>query len=672
MASAAVLAALLISSALAVHDLGLFELDRNAQDNPSVPGDDWSTLYAGGGSAVAKTEIPIEDTSAPGTQFQGGGSKDDLDVSQWLWNPGEPLDKDDITNAYAAAYSNTTDTGENDVGDLIIYFGLDRFANNGDAQVGFWFFKNQISLTNTPSGGGFEFSGVHSVGDVLVQSNFTRGGRVDSVTVYAWDPTAPHNLRLLTDATDCASTGADDPACATVNQGDTPSPWPFTPKFGTPGMFPQGSFFEGGINVTRLIEERPCFSTFLAETRTSQPFDARLKDFALGGFPLCGKKSGVKFHDKNADGKQDSGEEGLNGWTINLYKDADGDKILDANEATTPEETTTTHTIDGVDGSYEFPNLQNGDYIACEEQQAGWKQSLPNASTGELADCTTQSGNANLAKNGYAFTMKGADQKGNDFGNFRKGKKSGTKYDDKNANGKRDDGEPGLEGWEIRAYMDADGDGILDAGEALAASATTGADGAYLLSLDPGKYVVCEVLKATWFQSQPSNDRCAANPALGKGGYAITVTSGSEEKGNDFGNFKPPTEGCTPGFWAGGVGAEMWDQVNDPDWTANGAAGTNPFTHDTVFDTFFEIDSSLANDLTMFDLVSTGGGPTLVRRTARMLVAAYLNASAGLNFGFTTEQLKTMWIAFVNGGETDDSLFNALEEANNRECPLPR
>ncbi len=63
-----------------------------------------------------------------GTQFQGGGSKDDLNISSWLWKPGEPLDKDDITNAYAAAYTSTTDTGVTNIGDTIVYFGLDRFS----------------------------------------------------------------------------------------------------------------------------------------------------------------------------------------------------------------------------------------------------------------------------------------------------------------------------------------------------------------------------------------------------------------------------------------------------------------------------------------------------------------------------------------------------------------
>jgi uncharacterized repeat protein (TIGR01451 family) len=72
-----------------------------------------------------------------------------------------------------------------------------------------------------------------------------------------------------------------------VNQGDTPAPWPFTPKFGVPGTFPQGSFFEGGINITKLVPDAGCFTGFLAETRSSTPFDARLKDFALGNFELC-------------------------------------------------------------------------------------------------------------------------------------------------------------------------------------------------------------------------------------------------------------------------------------------------------------------------------------------------------------------------------------------------
>jgi hypothetical protein len=176
----------LARTAFAVHDLGLFELDRDAAASVS-PGDDWSTLYGGGGSAQAFTGILADIGADGGTQFHGGGSKDNNDIPQWLWNPGEPLDKDDITNAYAAAYVNTVDSGENDIGDLILYFGLDRFSVNGSAQVGFWFLQDpNFGLSNTSSQGGFLFNGVHQDNDVLIQSNFSNGGVISSITVYRW------------------------------------------------------------------------------------------------------------------------------------------------------------------------------------------------------------------------------------------------------------------------------------------------------------------------------------------------------------------------------------------------------------------------------------------------------------------------------------------------------
>ena len=275
--------------AFAVHDLGLFELDRNAVDDSGVSlPDDWATLYGGGGSADDFTGILPDIGADGGTQFQGGGSKDDLNITQWLWKKGEPLDKDDITNAYAAAYVNTRDTGENNVGDLIIYYGLDRFSSNGSAQVGFWFLQDpDFGLTNIQSGGGFKFSGVHQDNDVLVQSNFSQGGVIDRITVYKWQAGA---LVQVLSAADClAPSPADDAACGTVNRSPQTAPWPYTPKAneGSPGTFLTGAFFEGGINISRLIPNAGCFTGFLAETRTSTPFDARLKDFVTGNFDLC-------------------------------------------------------------------------------------------------------------------------------------------------------------------------------------------------------------------------------------------------------------------------------------------------------------------------------------------------------------------------------------------------
>jgi hypothetical protein len=295
LAVAMLLAALVLTSlpAFAIHDLGLFELDRNAIDSPTVPGDDWSTLYAGGGSAKAFTGILPDIGADGGTQFQGGGSKDVLDIPDWLWKTGEPLDKDDITNAYAAAYLNTTDTGNNNVGDLILYYGLDRFSANGSAQVGFWFLQDpNFGLTNTPAGGGFKFSGVHQNNDILVQSNFSQGGVIDRITVYKWLNGALVQVYSAADCLGPPGSPSDDAACATVNQSPQTAPWPYTPKAneGSPGTFLTGGFFEGGINISRLIPDAGCFTGFIAETRTSTPFDARLKDFVRGTFDVCSIK----------------------------------------------------------------------------------------------------------------------------------------------------------------------------------------------------------------------------------------------------------------------------------------------------------------------------------------------------------------------------------------------
>ena len=279
-----VLALFWITGAQAVHDLGLFELDRNATAG-AAPGDDWSPNPPG---ATSFTGI-IADNAGDGDQFQGGGSKDDLDIDQWLWKPGEPLDKDDITNGYAAAYVSTVDTGDTDIGDIILYYGLDRFSNNGSAQVGIWFFQNDIGKSNVASGGGFKFSGVHRNNDILVQSNFSGGGVISSVSVFRWLNGA---LVPVISAADCLDedgnpSPGDDGACATANRVDTPAPWAYTPKAGTPGVFPQGSFFEGGLNVSRLVPDASCFTDIMVETRSSTPFDSRLKDFTLGSFQAC-------------------------------------------------------------------------------------------------------------------------------------------------------------------------------------------------------------------------------------------------------------------------------------------------------------------------------------------------------------------------------------------------
>ncbi len=284
----AILVAMSAGVALAVHELGIFQLDGNAVKDAAVNGEDWQNVYNKTSAALATTFLadgvtPNPDVSA----YTGGGSKDDLDIPNWRWTSTLVPDKDDITNAYATAYVNNNN--------LILYFGADRFANNGDSQIGFWFFRNRVGLN--PDG---TFSGDHAVGDILILSDFTNGGKISTIKVYKWVGSGGSingTLEFLGAGGDCTTAPNGDLACAMVNSAPVSSPWPYTPKFGSAGTFPTGSFFEGGINLTQLLHAQGmnvgCYSSFLAETRSSQSVDAVLKDIALGAFDLCAARVSI-------------------------------------------------------------------------------------------------------------------------------------------------------------------------------------------------------------------------------------------------------------------------------------------------------------------------------------------------------------------------------------------
>jgi len=111
-----------------------------------------------------------------------------------------------------------------------------------------------------------------------------------------------------------------------------------------------------------------------------------------------------------------------------------------------------------------------------------------------------------------------------------------------------------------------------------------------------------------------------------------------------------PLQGCTPGFWQGGPdqkedhagGQWLWNEVNDPQWTASGGMGTNPYIHTTLFNDFFTPYPGL-DGYTMMDLVNTGGTSYNPQKAGRSLVAAYLNASWGMGYAYTTTELAQLW-----------------------------
>lgn len=307
-----VLASLAASPAWAVHDDNLFELDQpttctvkvngqdttvncgaaNVADNPAGMPDDWANVFAGTDHAFARAFVNDPVGAAETSFFTGGGSKDGEAIDtklgaskSWQYDNANDVipDKDDIAHAFAAAYKAADDH-------IIFYFGADRFDTSGDAEMGFWFFRNPISLGVKPA-----FNGTHAVGDILVLVDFVGGGDVGNITIYkvsAVSATGVPTMTLVADKSgaDCSLVGSGDQACAVINNiaGETP-PWGYTNKDGQ-HSYQKAALFEGGIDLTALGLDLGCFSTFMAETRSSHSLDAQLKDFAMGQFNVCGMK----------------------------------------------------------------------------------------------------------------------------------------------------------------------------------------------------------------------------------------------------------------------------------------------------------------------------------------------------------------------------------------------
>ncbi len=238
-----------------------FELDGNANAVLPNPPDDWSLINSNTSNAQVTTGI-ISDLASNNDNRFTVGSKDQGAISTWHWDLASVPDKNDILHAGAALYGGTK-----------IYFFGDRFDVSGDAQIGFWLFKNPV----LPNANG-SFNGSHAIGDILLLSNFVNGGGTPVIKAYEWVGSGGSDgtLNMIpVSGTNLA---------AITNSSTSSSPWTFKPKAGPAGTFPIGAFFEGGIDLSGLTGIDPCFSAFLIETRSSSSVTAELKDFIFGNF----------------------------------------------------------------------------------------------------------------------------------------------------------------------------------------------------------------------------------------------------------------------------------------------------------------------------------------------------------------------------------------------------
>jgi uncharacterized repeat protein (TIGR01451 family) len=179
---------------------------------------------------------------------------------------------------------------------------------------------------------------------------------------------------------------------------------------------------------------------------------------------------GYKWHDLDENGQKDSVEPLLSDWTINLYRwNGESYQLI--------------NTMDTDDNShfgwYWFEDLLPGQYQVCEYLKNGWQQTYPG--TGICHQLTLpQDKSAQWSIN----MIEGPEY---NFGNIEYGSVEVTKFNDLDGDGKFDDGEAVLSGWDINLSDNTQ---------------TTGENGQVLFDqLLPDTYYLSENIKPGWEQT---------------------------------------------------------------------------------------------------------------------------------------------------------------------------
>jgi uncharacterized repeat protein (TIGR01451 family) len=352
------------------------------------------------------------------------------------------------------------------------------------------------------------------------------------------------------------------------------------------------------------------------------------------------------WYDTNNDGIVNGGEAGVNGVTVQLYRDVNGDGVYSAADGAAIANTTT-----NASGFYTFTGLQPDGYlvvIPASNFASGAVLNGYNNSTltdGGNADVDNRDhgtvlgtqapglgldGTALVASSVVTLTAggeppAGADTDGTngnltlDFG-FYKLMLGNQVWNDVDNSGTLNGSEQGINGVTVRLYRDTNGDNQPDG--AAIATTTTANGGFYSFNVQPGDYIV-EIVPPTGYRSSTGNgSEPAADPdgninnddngteTAGAGSpirsLSITLTPGSEvpadsnsalgQTGNnslDFGIYQPapPTAALGNYVWIDSNGNGVQDEVGTG---VNGVTVTlyNATTNQVVATTFTGNDAN--------------------------------------------------------------------------------
>ncbi|MBP7961504.1 MAG: DUF11 domain-containing protein [Caldilineaceae bacterium] len=299
--------------------------------------------------------------------------------------------------------------------------------------------------------------------------------------------------------------------------------------------------------------------------------------------------------DKNANGIQDTGEAGLAGVLVTLYR----------NNSVVMTQTTP------ANGSYLFNNLTPGDYSVGVTLPAGHRFSPQNQGGDPAKDSDV---NINTGRAVVTTLTSGETDLTWDAGLYMPASLGDRVWEDLNGNGIQDAGEPGLGGVTVL---------LLNGSGGLVTSATTQPDGSYLFNnLTPGTYQVqFTALQSYLFTLRNSGldtgTDSNANPTDGKS-EPVTLVSGEENRTIDAGLYRPAR-----------LGDRVWLDTNQDGIQNNNEAG-----HNGLVVTLFKGDGTQVMTQT-----TSGGGSYLFTNLTPGSYFVHFQSLA--NYLFTTQYAGT-------------------------------
>jgi hypothetical protein len=261
------------------------------------------------------------------------------------------------------------------------------------------------------------------------------------------------------------------------------------------------------------------------------------------------------------NGSKDGTEPGLAGITVCLYKDINNNNLVDFGEPVVACTTT------DASGNYSFPGIPNGEYVV--KVDPATLPSYANIQTGD----PDQAGTCTTCDNQSGVTVSNANPPSENFG-----------YNGPVLTSSIGD----------RIWLDEDGDGLQDAGEAgipnvkvvlyasdgttVLATTYTDSEGGYVFSnLSPGTYVV--KVDPTSMPAGLTANQTYDPDATKDNQTTVTLAAGVENTTTDFGyNWSSVCETNTPGDVGcptptGAIGDKVWIDANGNGVQDPGEAG---------------------------------------------------------------------------------------------------